>query len=124
MSEANVSNADLGLDVGNQPMGQMKFDSTGGNFEKTNFENTNLNIASFKFANMRAANLKNTNLNRAELIQADLTGADLTGADLNEADVKNADFKDVIGLDSVKNGITNKDHVLIVLRNGIMLLRL
>ena len=103
MSEANVSNADLGLDVGNQPMGQMKFDSTGGNFEKTNFENTNLNIASFKFANMRGANLKNTNLNRAELIQADLTGADLTGADLNEAEVKNADFNDVIGLDSVKN---------------------
>jgi uncharacterized protein YjbI with pentapeptide repeats len=103
MSGADVSDADLGLDVGNQPMGQMKFDSTGGNFENTNFENTNLNIASFKFANMRGANLKNTNLNRAELIQADLTGADLTGADLNEAEVKNADFKDVIGLDSVKN---------------------
>ena len=103
MSGADVSDADLGLDVGNQPMGQMKFDSTGGNFENTNFENTNLNIASFKFANMRGANLKNTNLNRAELIQADLTGADLTGADFNEAEVKNADFKDVIGLDSVKN---------------------
>jgi len=103
MSGADVSHADLGLDVGNQPMGQMKFDSTGGNFENTNFENTNLNIASFKFANMRGANLKNTNLNRAELIQADLTGANLTGADLNEAEVKNADFKDVIGLDSVKN---------------------
>ena len=103
MSGANVSNADLGLDVGNQPMGQMKFDSTGGNFENTNFENTNLNIASFKFANMRGANLRNTNLNRAELIQADLTGADLTGADFNEAEVKNAEFKDVVGLDLVKN---------------------
>lgn len=103
MSGADVSDADLGLDVGNQPMGQMKFDSTGGNFENTNFENTNLNIASFKFANLRGANLKNTNLNRAELIQADLTGADLTGADLNDAEVNNAEFKDVVGLDKVKN---------------------
>ena len=103
MSGADVSDADLGLDVGNQPMGQMKFDSTSGNFENTNFENTNLNIASFKFANLRGANLKNTNLNRAELIQADLTGADLTGADLNDAEVNNAEFKDVVGLDKVKN---------------------
>jgi len=103
MSGADVSDADLGLDVGNQPMGQMKFDSTGGNFENTNFENTNLNIASFKFANLKGANLKNTNLNRAELIQADLTGADLTGADLNAAEINNTNFKDVVGLDTVKN---------------------
>ena len=40
---------DLGLDVGNQPMGQMKFDSSGGNFVKANFEGADLNIASFIF---------------------------------------------------------------------------
>jgi uncharacterized protein YjbI with pentapeptide repeats len=103
MSGANVSNADLGLDVGNQPMGQMKFDSTGGNFENTNFENTNLNIASFKYANLKGANLKNTNLNRAELIQADLTGADLTGADLTDAEIDGARFNDIVGFEKIKN---------------------
>ncbi len=92
----------FGLDIGNQPMGQMKFDSVGGNFEGANFEGADLNIAAFTFGNLRGANLRNTNLHRADLVSADLTGADLTGADLTDADVDNANFKDVIGLDSVK----------------------
>lgn len=92
----------FGLDIGNQPMGQMKFDSIGGNFEGANFEGADLNIAAFPFGNLKGANLRNTNLNRADLVSADLTGADLTGADLTDADVDNANFKDVIGLDSVK----------------------
>ena len=95
--------AGFGLDVGNQPMGQMKFDSSGGNFAKSNFQGADLNIASFIFGNLREANLSNTNLYRAELIQADLTGADLT-----DADVDGADFKDVIGLDTVKGFKTVK----------------
>jgi uncharacterized protein YjbI with pentapeptide repeats len=83
-------------------MGQMKFDSIGGNFEGANFEGADLNIAAFPFGNLRGANLRNTNLNRADLVSADLTGADLTGADLTDADVDNANFKDVIGLSTVK----------------------
>ena len=50
----------FGLDVGNQPMGQMKFDSVGGKFYKANFEGADLNIASFLFGDLREANLKNT----------------------------------------------------------------
>lgn len=102
MSGANISKGKFGLDVGNQPMGQMKFDSVGGNFANANFEGADLNIANFSFANLTGANLGNTNMNRADLSQADLTGADLTGADLTNASVDGAIFKDVKGLDTVK----------------------
>lgn len=102
MSGANVKNGRFGLDVGNQPMGQMKFDSVGGNFANANFEGADLNIASFRFADLTGANLRHTNLYRADLNQADLTGADLTGANLTDAEVDGAVFKDVKGLDTVK----------------------
>ena len=99
MSGALIVNGQFGLDVGNQPMGQMKFDSSGGKFNNANFEGADLNIASFIFGDLRDANLKNANLYRAELVQADLRGADLTGADLTQANVDGADFEGVIGLD-------------------------
>jgi uncharacterized protein YjbI with pentapeptide repeats len=102
MSHAKVTGGKFGLDVGNQPMGQMKFDSSAGKFYKTNFEGADLNIASFIFGDLREANLRNTNLYRAELIQADLRGADLTGANLTDANVDGADFEGVIGLETVK----------------------
>ena len=102
ISGATVKNGKFGLDVGNQPMGQMKFDSVGGKFANTNFEGADLNIANFSFADLRGANLTNANLYRAELGQADLTGANLTGANLTDAAVDGAIFKEVKGLDSVK----------------------
>ena len=102
MSGIDARNGRFGLDIGNQPMGQMKFDSVGGNFEGANFEGADLNIAAFTFGNLRGANLRNTNLYRADLVSADLTGADLTGADLTDADVDNANFKEAKGLSSVK----------------------
>ncbi|MGB1086463.1 MAG: pentapeptide repeat-containing protein [Methylophilaceae bacterium] len=108
MSGAILKGGRLGLDVGNQPMGQMKFDSSGGNFEGADFEGADLNIASFIFGNLKGANLRNTNLYRAELIQADLTGADLTGADLTDAEVDGANFAAVKGLDTVKGFNTVK----------------
>ncbi len=108
MSGADARNGRFGLDIGNQPMGQMKFDSVGGNFEGTNFEGADLNIAAFTFGNLRGANLRNTNLYRADLVSADLTGADLTGADLTDADVDNANFTDVKGLETVKGFNTVK----------------
>lgn len=108
MSEANVSNGRFGLDVGNQPMGQMKFDSVGGNFANTNFAGADLNIANFSFGDLHGANLSNTNMHRADLSQADLTGADLTGADLTDAEVGGAIFTNVKGLDSVKGFNTVK----------------
>ena len=108
MSGAILTKGRFGLDVGNQPMGQMKFDTSGGNFVNANFEGADLNIASFIFGDMRGANLRNTNLNRAELVQADLSGADLTDADLTDADVNGANFEGVIGLSTIKGFSTVK----------------
>ena len=108
MSGAILTKGRLGLDVGNQPMGQMKFDTSGGNFVKANFEGADLNIASFIFGDMRGANLRNTNLNRAELVKTDLRGADLTDADLTDADVDGANFEGVIGLSTIKGFSTVK----------------
>jgi uncharacterized protein YjbI with pentapeptide repeats len=102
MSGATITKGRFGLDMGNQPMGQMKFDSVGGNFAGANFEGADLNIAAFPFGDLRGANLRNTNLFRADLAKADLTGADLTGANLTDADVDGAIFKDVKGLNSIK----------------------
>lgn len=102
MSGVDARKGRFGLDIGNQPMGQMKFDSIGGNFEGANFEDADLNIAAFPFGNLKGANLRNSNLNRADLVSADLTGADLTGANLTDADVDNANFTDVKGLATVK----------------------
>ena len=108
MSGATIKNVQFGLDVGNQPMGQMKFDSVGGKFYKTNFEGADLNIASFLFGDLREANLKNTNMYRADLSQADLTGADLTNANLTDAIVDGAIFTNVKGLSTVKGFSTVK----------------
>jgi uncharacterized protein YjbI with pentapeptide repeats len=108
MSGATIKNGQFGLDVGNQPMGQMKFDSVGGKFYKTNFEGADLNIASFLFGDLREANLKNTNMYRADLSQADLTGADLTNANLTDAIVDGAIFTNVKGLSTVKGFSTVK----------------
>ncbi len=108
MSGATIKKGRFGLDVGNQPMGQMKFDSVGGNFANADFEGADLNIAAFTFGNLSGANLRNTNMNRADLNQANLTGADLTGADLTNAEVDGAIFKDVKGLETVKGFDTVK----------------
>ena len=112
MSGADIHQGRFGLDMGNQPMGQMKFDSVGGNFSGANFENADLNIAAFRFGNLRNANLRGANLYRADLAKADLTGADLTGANLTDADVDDAIFKDVRGLNTVKGFDTVKGKCL------------
>lgn len=108
MSNAIARNARFGLDIGNQPMGQMKFDSVGGNFANADFYGADLNIASFPFANLTGTNLSRANLFRADLAQADLTGANLTDANLENADVDDTIFKDVKGLESVKGFNTVK----------------
>lgn len=101
MSNANVKNGRYGLDIGNQPMGQMRFDAVGGNLENSNFEGADINRANLRFANLRGANLRNTDLFRADLSQADLTGADITGANLKEAVLDAAILKDVKGLSAI-----------------------
>ena len=108
MSEADVRNGRFGLDLGNQPMGQMKFDSVGGKFTGTNFEGSDINRANLSFADLRGANLRNTNLFRVDFSKADLTGADLTGADIGEAVLDGTVMKDVKGLDKVKGMSTTQ----------------
>lgn len=108
MHGANIAKGRFGLDMGNQPMGQMKFDSVGGNFAGANFEGADLNIAAFAFGDLRGANLRNTNLYRGDLNKADLTGADLTGANLTDAEIDGAIFKDVKGLSTIKGFDTAK----------------
>jgi uncharacterized protein YjbI with pentapeptide repeats len=102
ISNANLRNGRLGLDIGNQPMGQMRLDAVGGNFANSDFSGADINRSNLIFSNLTNANLSNTNLFRADLSKADLTGADLTGADLGEAVLDGAILKDVKGLDTVK----------------------
>ena len=108
MIGAIVKNGQFGVDIGNQPMGQMRFDSVAGKFEQADFENADLNRANFSFANLRGANLRGVNMFRTDLTQADLTGADITGANFDEAVVDDTIFKDVKGLESVKGFATVK----------------
>lgn len=101
MSEANVSRGRFGLDIGNQPMGAMRFDAIGGNFANSNFEGADINRTNVRFANFRNANLRNTNLFRADFSKADLTGADITGADLREAVLDGTVMTNVKGIEAI-----------------------
>ena len=102
MSGADIRKGRFGLDLGNQPMGAMRFDSIGGKFVGTNFEGADINRSNFRFSDLTGANLRGTNLFRADFSKADLTGADLTGADMGEAILDGTILKDVKGLDTVK----------------------
>ncbi len=102
MSNANVTKGRFGLDIGNQPMGAMRFDAVGGHFANTNFEGADINRAYLPFADLRGANLRNTNLFRADFSKADLTGADITGANLNEATLDGTIMANVNGIEAIK----------------------
>lgn len=102
MSDANIIKGRFGLDIGNQPMGAMRFDAIGGNFANTNFEGADINRSNFRFADFRGANLRNTDLFRADLSKADLTGADITGTNLNEAILDGTVMTNVKGLEATK----------------------
>jgi uncharacterized protein YjbI with pentapeptide repeats len=102
MSNATVVRGRFGLDIGNQPMGAMRFDAIGGRFANTNFEGADINRSNFKFADFRGANLRNTDLFRADFSKADLTGADITGAKMGEAVLDGTIMKDVKGLEAIK----------------------
>jgi uncharacterized protein YjbI with pentapeptide repeats len=102
MSEATIVKGRYGLDIGNQPMGAMRFDAVGGNFSNSNFEGADINRCNLQFANLRNANLRNTDLFRADLSRADLTGADITGANLNESTLDGTIMTDVKGIEFIK----------------------
>lgn len=102
MSKATIINGRYGLDIGNQPMGAMRFDAIGGNFEGSNFEGADINRSNFQFANLRGANLRNTDLFRADFSKADLTGADITGANMGEAILDGTIMTNVKGIEAIK----------------------
>jgi len=102
MSGANIAKGRFGLDIGNQPMGAMRFDAIGGNFANVNFEGADINRSNFKFADFRNANLRNTDLFRADLSKADLTGADITGANMKEAVLDGTIMTNVKGIEATK----------------------
>lgn len=108
MRSANIVKGRFGLDIGNQPMGAMRFDAVGGKFADSNFEGADINRANLQFADLRNANLKNTDLFRADLSKADLTGADITGANLKEAVLDGTIMKDVKGLAAIQGYDTGK----------------
>jgi uncharacterized protein YjbI with pentapeptide repeats len=102
MSGATIKKGRFGLDIGNQPMGAMRFDAIGGNFANSNFEGADINRSNFRFANLRGANLRGTDLFRADFSKADLTGADITGAKMGEAVLDGTIMTDVKGLEAIK----------------------
>lgn len=108
MKNANITQGRYGLDIGNQPMGQMRFDAVGGNFENSNFEGADINRCNLQFANLKNANLRNTNLFPADLSQANLSGADITGSDLNESTLDGTIMTGVKGLEYIKGYKTEK----------------
>lgn len=102
MRDAKVIKGRFGLDIGNQPMGAMRFDAIGGKFANTNFEGADINRSNFRFADFRGANLRNTDLFRADFSKADLTGADITGAKMGEAILDETIMTNVKGLEAIK----------------------
>jgi uncharacterized protein YjbI with pentapeptide repeats len=102
MSNATIVKGRYGLDIGNQPMGAMRFDAVGGKFSNSNFEGADINRANLRFADLRNANLRNTDLFRADLSKADLTGADITGAKMSEAILDDTVMTNVKGLEAIK----------------------
>jgi len=102
MSNATVIKGRFGLDIGNQPMGAMRFDAVGGKFANTNFEGADINRSNFRFADFRGANLRNTDLFRTDFSKADLTGADITGAKMEEAVLDETIMTNVKGLEAIK----------------------
>lgn len=101
MSEAVIKKGRYGLDIGNQPMGAMRFEAIGGKFANTDFEGSDINRANFRFADLSNTNLRNTDLFRADFSKANLTGADITGANMNEAILDETIMTNVKGLQSI-----------------------
>jgi uncharacterized protein YjbI with pentapeptide repeats len=99
MRESNLAGARMGVDMRNQPMGQMRMDLSGADLSGADLSAADLDRAVITFAKLAGANLGKARLSHADLSGSDLTGADLTGADMTEADLYGTVMKDVRGLD-------------------------
>lgn len=112
MSEAIVIKGRYGLDIGNQPMGAMRFEAIGGKFANTNFEGSDINRANLRFADLTNANLRGADLFRADFSKANLTGADITGANFNEAILDDTMMTGVKGLEAIKGYAMEKGQCI------------
>jgi len=101
MRGSNLAGARMGVDMRNQPMGQMRVDLSGSDLSGANLTDADLNRAVVTFVNFTNASLRKANLFRADLSGSDLTGADLTGADVTEADLYGTIMKEVRGFDEM-----------------------
>ena len=102
MNHASFINARMGVDLRNQPMGQMRSDFSAAILTGADFSGADVNRALFSIAALAGANFTGANLSGADLSGADLTGANLAGADLTDADLDGAILTGAKGLDSVK----------------------
>jgi uncharacterized protein YjbI with pentapeptide repeats len=114
MRGCNLSGARMGVDMRNQPMGQMRADLSGSDLAGANLAGADLNRAVITFARLTDASLAQTNLFRADLSGADLSRADVTGADLTEADLYGAIMKEARGLDEAVglDKARNRDKII------------
>ena len=99
MRESNLAGARMGVDMRNQPMGQMRMDLSGADLTGADLSGADLNRAVVTFARLVDAKLSQANLFRADLSGSDLTGADLTGSDVTEADLYGTILRGARGLD-------------------------
>ena len=100
--DANLSNANIGADPGNQSMGVMRAQFVSADLTGADFTGANLFKADFSFASLRKAKLVDANLQNADLAGTDFTGADVTGAQFNKANVDGAIFIGIVGRDQMK----------------------
>ncbi len=94
LSNADLSGADWGVDIKNQPMGQMRVSLKNANLSGARLVDANLNRAMLRFAKFIGADLQGTNLFRADLAGADFTRANLQGAELSQARLEEAIFRE------------------------------
>jgi len=102
LRRARLVKANLGVNIKNQGMGQMRTDLSGADLTEANLEGADLNRSLMAFAKLNGANLRGVNFFNAKMAGADLRGADVTGADFTDADLDGTVFADAKGLDSAK----------------------
>jgi uncharacterized protein YjbI with pentapeptide repeats len=102
LAGANLRDANIGADPGNQSMGVMRAQFGGADLTGADLTGANLFKADFSYAVLRNAKLARADLSNSDLVQADFTGADLTGANLAKADVNGAIFRNVTGRSEIK----------------------
>jgi uncharacterized protein YjbI with pentapeptide repeats len=102
LRRAKLVKTNLGVNIKNQGMGQMRTDLSSADLTEANLEGADLNRSLMNYAKLSGANLRGVNFYNTRLSGADLRGADVTGADFTEADLTGVSFDEVKGLGSAK----------------------